>query len=545
MSTWKRVGGFWLVVLVLLGPAAALACLRVWPQSWAQESQDGRFEMILETVPTGPASQLPDHLLTLRDRRAGKVVWQSGLPHGVARNGVLLSPGGRYLALVDALSSEVRILGPNGTTHGRWSLQDQLTDGERRKLGLSACGAWWISSPRFEGDVLTLVVPTDVPPGLADSPSPGPVQGIRFRIDPATGRVSRDRPLPEKSTKVLIHVFRSARGRSERIQSARVLRGLSQRLPRGDNPELRRFWLELLRESETPLEWELGTEAMEGLSALGTDEDVRSLLPLLSQDREVSDHVLALLDRRFPEEAVHQAVRALEERAPRAYPLVHAVSLLRQRPGAEIDKALRHALGHPSAGVRANALYQLSQRVAPREAIELALSFLDDPETLLHYRAAYVLCDLLRRVKGPDRLVALELLRRAEDGGKLARFPEGVILLAAVADKVGDRARALALYSRGLTAMVDIPEQRGWNTYSVRLEAKLQLALEARAQGRQDEARRLAREVLEDRSGNVEVCAPAANVYLPFGRPEACVPQRTAREVAVELLTPSRPDGGP
>ncbi|WNG39879.1 hypothetical protein F0U61_44015 [Archangium violaceum] len=154
------------------------------------------------------------------------------------------------------------------------------------------------------------------------------------------------------------------------------------------------------------------------------------------------------------------------------------------------------------------------------QGIELALPFLEDSEEVVQYRAAYVLCDLLRRAKGSDRL-------------------------AAVAGRAGDRARALALYGRGLEAMADIPEQRGWKTYSVRLEAKLQLALEARARGRQEEAQRLAREVLEDRSSQIEVCAPAPNVYLPFGRPDACAAQKTAAAVAAELLASSKPDGNP
>ncbi|WNG50285.1 HEAT repeat domain-containing protein [Archangium minus] len=536
------------VALVLLGPAVVRACLRKMPTSWEMESQEGRFELLLETMQVG-ASSRPS--LTLRDRRAGKVVWQRGLEHGVERQSVLLSPDGRYLALVDALSSEVSILGPNGAESGRWSLDAHLTEGERRKLHSTLCGSWWIGSPRFEGNVLTLVVPMELPPSHPEAPYPGPVPGIRFRIDPTSGHVSREEPFPEMNIEALLQEYGKTIWDDKRREIVRGLAAFSQRTRRGSNPELRRFWLELVRDSRTNVD--VWRQALEGLSAIGTDEEIRGLFASLLQAGNasadpLSPGALMLLERRFPEEAVRQSVRVLTERPP-SIPFdslrVYAVFTLGQRPGSEIDKALRHALRDPAPLVRASALYQVSQRMTLLQGIELALPFLEDSEEVVQYRAASVLCDLLRRAKGSDRSAALELLRRAEAGGKLARFPEGLILLAAVADRAGDRARALALYGRGLEAMADIPEQRGWKTYSVRLEAKLQLALEAKAQGRKEEVQRLAREVLEDRSRNVEVCAPAPNVYLPFGRPDACAAQKTAAAVAAELLASRKPGGNP
>ncbi|PTL84022.1 hypothetical protein DAT35_11245 [Vitiosangium sp. GDMCC 1.1324] len=543
------MGGVLVVALALLGPSVTLACTRIAPESWSMESQDGRFEISLETMQRGKFSS---PLLTLRDRRAGKVVWQSALSHGVEKRDVLLSPSGRYLALVDSRSSEVSIFGPNGVLSGQWLLDTHVTEEERRKLPEMLCGSWWSTSPAFEGDVLTLVVPTELPPGHPEPPYAGPVPGIRLRIDPVTGQVSRDRPLPEMNTEALLQEFRNTRGKDERIRIAWALQGVSQRSPRGSNPALRSFWLELLRERNPDLEWELRNIALEGLSAIGTDEEIHGLLVLPPQSPRVSvealPEILMLLDRRSPEEAARLSVRVLMESAP-SIPLdflrAYAVFTLGQRPGPEVDKALQRALRDPAPGIRASALYQVSQRVTPLQGVELALPFLEDSEEGVQYRAAYVLCELLRRAKGSDWRAALELLRRAEAAGKLARFPEGLILLGAVADKEGDRARAVALYSRGLEAMTAIPEQRGWKTYSVRLEAKLQLALEAKARGRQDEARRLAREVLEDRTRITEVCAPAPNVFLPFGRPEACAAQKTAADVAVELLAPSKPGSNP
>ncbi|MFY0579969.1 hypothetical protein ACN28S_42105 [Cystobacter fuscus] len=130
------------------------------------------------------------------------------------------------------------------------------------------------------------------------------------------------------------------------------------------------------------------------------------------------------------------------------------------------ERALPLALRDPSVRVREYALGMLAQWPSRAKAVERALPFCQDGEERLRERAAESLRRLLRGVEGPEREQALAL-----------------------------------------------PKERKWPTADLRLEAKLQLAIEAKAQGKAAELKKWAEEVLGDEHKQTFVCAPRPNAY--------------------------------
>lgn len=193
--------------------------------------------------------------------------------------------------------------------------------------------------------------------------------------------------------------------------------------------------------------------------------------------------------------------------------------------------------GAPLLDEAEDALIMLAQPPLRAKAVERALPFCLDGEARLRARAADSLLRLLQRMERPERERAMALLRGAQKRGQLAGCPEGYVILAGVADLKKKRAEALALYLEGVKALEALPKERQWPTAELRLEAKLQLAFEAKARGQADELKQWTEEVLGDAHKQTFVCAPKPNGYAGGQLPDGCRSGPfTADHVARQLL---------
>jgi hypothetical protein len=525
------LGSLLLCALLLLVPAGALACTLPVPQSWTKQTPDGAFELSSRVgeTPRGPAR------LSLRDVRSGKTLWEHPLETGPDKQKTLLSMSGRYVALTNDFSSQFTVYGPGGEVQ-KVSLEPHLTPREKSKLPETSCGPQWLSAARFEDEVLVLVVLT----GGMDLRMDEQPKDTTFRFDPKARQLTRQVPANHKSTAELIQAYK---GSTEPAQRKRLVHELVDRSldgTAGGDAELSRFWQELLRAPETqPKELAL---AVTGLGVIGTEAEVRALARLPAGPPERDLEILQVLQRRAPPEAEAFALRVLEERRGSELLRARAVVFLGDRGAQVAERTTTLALSDPSAQVRESGLRLLTRPPLTGRAVEQALPLCEAPEVKVSSLAADSLLRILRRVEGTERQQALKVLRDAKARGKLTGFPEGYVILAGVADLEKKRSEALALYRQGVKgfAELELPSGRKLLTSGLRLDAKLQLAFEAKAKGRKAELKKWAEEVLGDEHKNTLVCAPKPNEYAGKG-PNACDNRRTAGDVARQLLESGRP----
>ncbi|EPX59323.1 hypothetical protein D187_002813 [Cystobacter fuscus DSM 2262] len=515
-----------LSAVLLLVPWGALACSLAVPRSWTKRTADGAFELSSRVGERtfGPAT------LSLREVRSDKKLWEHTLQEAPYEQQALLSPSGPYVALVDDFSAEFTVYGPGGEAR-KLSLEPQLTAGEKRKLPQTSCGQQWVSAARFEGELLVLEVPTGgkVPPMYAQP------KGTAVRFEPKTRQLTRDAPVPEKSTAELIQTYQGASEPPQRQRLAQELLERSMDVKEGGDAALSHFWQELLRAPGT--QPRLQAMAVMGLGATGTEEEVRALARLPAGVPERNEKVFQALRQRVPAEAEAFGLRVLEERREPELLRARAMDFLGSRGEAVAERALPLALTDPSVQVREYALGVLAQPPLRAKAVERALPFCQDGEERLRKRATESLRRLLRGVVGPEREQAMALLRGAKKRGQLQGFPEGYVILAGVADLEKKRAEALALYREGMKGLEALPKESKWPTADLRLEAKLQLAFEAKAQGKAAELKKWAEEVLGDEHKQTFVCAPKPNAYAGGQPPDGCRGgQFTAEHVARQLL---------
>lgn len=420
MNAWKRVGRLLAVALVLLGPAAALACSLLPPEPWTLRTADGRFELSMKREGHSSGASL-----TLHDRQTDKAVWQLASAPAVYRGEAFVSVDGRYVVLVQSFQGTVVAYGPEGKKIGAWSLGAQLTPSERRRLSQDICGSRWVAEPRLEGDVFTLRVPSRASMHAPTTPPDSAFQGVRFRIELSTGRLTRDAPLAPPSNAALIQAFRRESNKLERFSIARELHFRSQEAIRGDAPELSRFWLETLRAPDT--EGELFPVATQALGSVGTDEEIRGLadISLPAEAEESSRALFSLLVWRLPEEeSVRFALSVLQERRPPEHLRERALEVLRRRSEDAFDRVLMFVLRDPSPRVREAALLELEKlgkRGASRRNFELALPLLEDPKEPVRQAAEKALCGMLRLLEGSDFQAARDQAHRAGAEVKLGR----------------------------------------------------------------------------------------------------------------------------
>jgi hypothetical protein len=521
--------GVLLSALLLLLPEVALGCSLVGAQSWTKRTADRAFELSSRVGddPHGPAT------LSLRDVRSGRMLWEHQLNNGPAERETLLSPTGSYVALTDSFSAEFTLYGTAGEPQ-KLSLEPHLTAREKRKLPYSSCGQHWVREAHFEGELLVLDVPTGgmVPPMYAQP------KGTAFRFDPKTRQLTRDAPAPEKSTAELLQAYRSASDPGQRKWLVQELADRSLDVTAGGDAALSRFWQELLAAPET--QPKLAALAVTGLGTVGTDEEVRALarLPAGPPDRDLG--ILQVLERRAPQEAEAFGLRVLEERRQPELLRTRAAVFLSGRDEAVAERAGSLALSDPSERVRELGLQALAREPLKAKAVERALPFCQAPEARLRVQAAESLRRILRSVKGTEREQALKMLSGARKRGQLTGFPEGYVILAGVADLEKRRSEALALYRQGVKELEALPIERKWASHDLRLEAKLQLAFEAKAKGQGAELRKWVEEVLGDEHKSTFVCAPRPNEYAGTASPDTCSGRRTAESVARGLLDTAR-----
>jgi hypothetical protein len=137
-------------------------------------------------------------------------------------------------------------------------------------------------------------------------------KGTVVRFDPKTRQLTRDAPVPEKSTAELIQAYQSASAPEQRLLVARELADRSQDVPVGGDAALSRFWRELLAAPET--QPRVLSLAVTGLGTMGTEEEVRALARLPAGPPERELQILQVLERRAPQEAEFLGLRVLEER---------------------------------------------------------------------------------------------------------------------------------------------------------------------------------------------------------------------------------------
>ena len=225
-----------------------------------------------------------------------------------------------------------------------------------------------------------------------------------------------------------------------------------------------------------------------------------------------------LLDRRFPGRGrPGQSLRAhgaasfhLHRFAPG-----RAVFILGSRSGRGDRQGPRVRAGRPCRRMQSGA-FELSQRMAPLQGIELALRFLEDSEDGVRDRAAQILGTAAPR-QGP-RVACRHrpaAPRRRQGAGLLPRGsrPARRCRRQGRGSGTGRRPRP-----RGLEAMASVPEQRGW-----RLQRAARGEAPARARGpRPGSSGRGPAAGPGGHRGSLQAehgSAPAPNVFCPSGAP--------------------------
>jgi hypothetical protein len=311
--------------------------------------------------------------------------------------------------------------------------------------------------------------------------------------------------------------------------------------------ELQAFWKKLVQAEEVSpkaLHW----MAVEAIGAIGTEGEARALarLPGMIEVRDLA--VLELLIRKLPGEAGDYALRVLEERHPGLSVRKRALEFLKGRGGPAEAIADEFALRDESAELRQLGLQSLLQPPITEPRFQQTLGFCQDPDPFIRYQVIrFTLGVVLDGVTEPARQGLIEVLRRSEQQSQLAGCPDLVLALGSIADKAGQRARALELYARGLRGYQGLPPNSRLASPELRWEAMLQLALEAEKKAERAEAERYARELLADASSYGPICAPRPHVVLESNVPcsGARKAEKTAREVLGRLKSRGRGASAP
>lgn len=482
------------VLLVSLGPTLAFACKPEPPSPWTMRSGNGRFTLSMKGTE-----------LALRKGQS-KVLWKQDVAY-LSQKEAFISSSGRHVATVTPAGSIV-IYGQKGKPLGKWNVLEGLTQSEQARLPESPCGPQAVNDATFKGEVLEVAVALP-PTRLTWFPIP---DVALLRLDPQTGRLTRQllRNTPKPS--VAIERWKSNPAGSQRDEALEALSiwSLATNKP-GALPELRSFWQELLTAPD--LQQEERAAAVRGLWRIGTDEEVRSLTTLL--DTELGALVFEMLCARLPQKAEPHASRILENpSSPEALRKL-AVTFLINRKGQAAERGIALGLRDPSTSVRESVLLDLAKRPPSAATFDQILPFCQDAEPSIRQRAVTHLLHLLES-RGPERKLLLATLQLADASGRLEPFPEGRIILGGVADLQGRRLRALQLYAQGVTGLTSAgpAETRSSGSLELLIEGLLQLALEAKKQGKQDELSQRVHHVLSlPNAEGTLVSAPKPNRY--------------------------------
>jgi hypothetical protein len=521
-----RASTSWLlgiVLLALLSPAVALACKPAPQKSWTKQGANGRFTLALKVEKEGRPA-----LVTLRKGRSGKVLWKQKVPY-FYEGQALISASGHHVAVVET-SGSVVIHGKDGKVVGTWAVMNHLTKAEQEQITQSSCGPMVVGDSSFKGEVLTLQVALE---GV-NRPTEKQPRGASFRVDPQTRRLLRESSRDEKSAAELLQKWKSNPQEPERGQLLAALLELSKVTQQpGALTALRAFWGQLILGKDTP-----GGEralAVAGLGYIGTDKELLNLLKL--PDAELAAPLLEALLPRLPREAEAYALQLLEKRHPSEELRKRAAILLLDSPDKGAMRGYGLALLDPSGEVRMAALAQRATKPPTAVAFEQTLPLCEDPILKVRQAAVETLLGMTLTSDGSERRSITDALRRADTRGGLKPFPEGQVILGGLADLEGKRARALELYRRAVEELAELEEKRTKSSDELRIEALLQLALEAKKLGQKDEVSRRGHDVLAERQAtSISICAPAPNRYALGEGSKACAKPRPASEVARQLL---------
>jgi hypothetical protein len=535
-------------VLVLLGPfGQAVAgmtrriseCSITSRQPWKKQSLDGRFSLSM-TVERGKIEGPDVYQLWLR--RGPRLVWQLVLRNPITEQMTWIAPDGRYVLLLRQ-QDELTLMGPSGQERSDWSLRTFLSEAEQARLPRDMCQKpRWLERARFEGGTFVLEVPTGLlgleelsaEQGLEEGEELENRQRITLRVDLKLAKLERDGERFQQKDAELVTAFEAEQRPERRLWIADELLGRSQLKEHVKGKELQDFWKRLLqaRELAPPL---LHRMAVEAVSAMGTEGEVRALarLPGEVEVRDVA--VLDVLARRFPNDAGEYAVRVLDGRHPGVAVRKRALLYLLARSGPVKAMAQQFALQDEDRELRRLWLHSID-RIDSEKRFETALSFCAQPHAAARHQVTARVLKLLASTAEPSRQGFLELLRGAEKRMELEGCPELVLALGAIAHHSGDKAKALELYSKGVRLVPEQPDPDALIAPDLLMEALLQLAQEEEAKGQYAEAERYARLVLTSPFRSSRVCAPRPSVHANFPGVETCTPQQQAEQVAKAFL---------
>jgi tetratricopeptide (TPR) repeat protein len=538
MSRWVRSWCWAVAALVLLGPvgeavyasdAVVLNCPAPSSQPWKKKSNNGRFTLT-QRVEKGRGS-VPD-LYVLWLRRGATPLWQLVLKDPPVERHTWISPDGRFVLMLRH-EDKLTLIGPEGREHRTWALREQLSEAELARLptDLLCRTPRWVTDARFEGGTFVVEVPT----GLLSSEDPEERRSTTVRLDLKEGKLTRQGELLRLPDEELIRAFEATQAPAARLRLADELLGRSQIKERTKGKELQAFWKRLVRAEEVAPK-SLHRMAVEAIGAIGTEGEARALsrLPGTVEVRDLA--VLELLIRKVPDEAGDYALRALEGHHPALSVRKRALEFLLRPGSAARDIAEEFALREQSVELRQLGLQSLVREPITEPRFQQALTFCEDAHPGAREQVTRFAMGALYSVREPERQGLIQVLRRSGEKLRMEGCPELLLLLGALMDRSGERSQAVELYARGLQALQGRPDVALLSTPELRLEAMLQLALEAEKKGERAEAERYARQVLSAPLPRTPVCAPQPSRLTGPEPPRICLPPREAAQLAREVL---------
>jgi hypothetical protein len=535
-------------LLVCLGPLATAHsttirigynryCVREVGDSWEKKSSDGRFKLLLGMTRSDPR-MAPVYELKLF--RGSKPVSNMIFKDLVTKPYTWIAPDGRYVVLLRP-TGELVLVNSEGQQRQSWDLRKHLSVAEKDRLPKDFCQEErWAQNVRFTGDTFEM----EVPPTEVLGNSREPLKPFILRIDLKAERFEREGVVLNGGDAELVQSYMKAEAPEERLRFADELLGRSQIREYLKSRELNAFWNGLLRTPELKPKV-LHRMAVEAVAAYGLESEVRGLARLPGEIEERDIAVLDVLERRFPDDAGEYALRLLETPHSSQAVRERALKFLFKSRTAE-DMAVGFALSDSSRELRRSALPSLREKPFTPQRFQQVLEFCDDPDPSAQYGVTWFALRTPGKVEEAQRKEMLEAMRAAEPRWALGQCPEVSLAMGALREKEGNRGQALELYTRGLRGLEQVKKTTMTVSAQLRVDAMLQLGLEAEKRGERAEAERYARAVLADPSRREPVCIERAITDAVPWTMGDCLPNRNAEKAARELLKrlKSKPRGG-
>jgi len=512
-------------------------CVRQLGQGWEKKSPDGRFKLHLTMKQGGPSMPLVYDLMLLRGT---KPVWNVVFKDLVAEPYTWLSPDGRYVVLMRPDAQLVAVDAAGQMRRG-WEVREHLSPAEKERLPKDLCqDVRWSHNARFIGNTFEL----QVPPTQVLGDSREPFKSSVLRLDLKAERLEREDIALNGEDAELIQDFTKTEAPEVRLRFADELLGRSQIRERLKSRELTAFWHKLLQTPELKPKV-LHRLAVEAVAAYGIESEVRPLTRLPGEIQERDIAVLDVLKRRSFDDAGEYAVRLLDTRHSSEAVRRRALNMLLESPAAR-EIALGFALSDPSKDLRRLALHYLTQKPFTAQRFQQVLGFCEDLDPWVQSKVMNFALHTPGVVEEAQRKELLDAMRRSEQRFAVGQCPDVSLAVGLLCEKEGNRGQALDLYTRGLRGLEERKSVETAAAAHLRVDAMLQLGLEAEKRGERAEAEKYARALLADPSRRLPVCEGPPIFYgVPWITGD-CLPGRWAEWGARALLKrlKSKPRGG-